>query len=215
MKIPTDKYFEKYLLFHFGLLILAVILLTTVCFFIYKEINLQSSIDDSLQTQIINLQNSRVSSLISNETAGWKIYRNEKYGFEISYPNDWIKETDNMTYGYVSFGKDDLSQEKVSIEGGLTASGYLISASVSDNFNSVSLKDFALQGGGFLEKDLANTEVAGQQAVRFEVAEGYSSGPDVIVIVAFKEKFYTLTYKGFAHSETHYKFIDIFNQMLS
>lgn len=57
MKFPTDKYFEKYLLFHFGLLILSIILLTIVCFFLWKQISLQSSVDDSLQIQITNLQN--------------------------------------------------------------------------------------------------------------------------------------------------------------
>lgn len=98
MKFPTDKYFEKYLLFHFGLLILAIILLGVVCFFLWKQINLQSIVDSSLQTQIINLQNQAfkqnsnqsdsASSLASKEAIG-QVYRNEVYGFEVTYPEQW------------------------------------------------------------------------------------------------------------------------------
>jgi len=28
--------------------------------------------------------------VIEDETAGWKTYRNEEYGYEVKYPNDWI-----------------------------------------------------------------------------------------------------------------------------
>ncbi len=57
MRLPTDKYFQKYLPLHFFLLILAIVLLVVVCFFLWKQIGLQSVVDDSLQTQITNLQN--------------------------------------------------------------------------------------------------------------------------------------------------------------
>lgn len=38
---------------------------------------------------------------ISEETAGWKTYRNEEHGFEVKHPGDWIIETytDEINFG--------------------------------------------------------------------------------------------------------------------
>jgi hypothetical protein len=90
MKLPTYQYFENHPLFHFGLLILAIILLAAMCFFLWKQISLQSNVDDSLQTQILDLQNQVVkkeapafSSSIIDETDGITTYdvKNSQYNF--------------------------------------------------------------------------------------------------------------------------------------
>ncbi|MEK7173209.1 MAG: PsbP-related protein [Patescibacteria group bacterium] len=108
MKFPTDKYFEKYLLFHFGLLILATILLAVVCFFLWKQIGLQSVVDDSLQTQITNLQNQAfkkgigqiggANSSTSDETVEWRTYISPAMGFSVKYPSNWAiqQNQDNL-----------------------------------------------------------------------------------------------------------------------
>lgn len=33
---------------------------------------------------------------VSDETAGWKTYRDEEYGFEIKYPKDWVVKKDAL-----------------------------------------------------------------------------------------------------------------------
>jgi len=48
---------------------------------------------------------------IKDETADWKVYRKEKYGFEIKYPNDWDSpiesgDTDALTGNYSGFFKE-------------------------------------------------------------------------------------------------------------
>lgn len=192
----------------FWLIILLVLVVALVGVLLWQR-SVASQINDGLQQKIIALQNQKNNKIIattSDETANWKVYKNNNYVFEIKYPEGWVIKTDNMPYGYVSFEKNNLLQDKAN---------YLISVSVSDNLKSISLRDFVLQGGGILEKDLSHTEVAGQQAVKFEVADGYRSGPDVVTVIAYGGKFYTLNYNGFAHPETHYKFIDAYNQMLS
>ncbi len=36
-------------------------------------------------------------SVVADATAGWQTYRNEEYGFEVKYPNDWSHGTDVMS----------------------------------------------------------------------------------------------------------------------
>ncbi len=47
---------------------------------------------------------------LGDETADWKVYRNEKYRYEIKYPNDWNSpiesgDTDALTGNYSGFFK--------------------------------------------------------------------------------------------------------------
>jgi len=206
-------------------IVLAVALIAGGIVFAWQK-SVNGKVKNDLQGQINILQN-QIQQLTkttpTDVTADWKTYTDTKYGFEIKYPNDWTKETDYILYsyvgyGYVGFKKEDSTQEKITGGDGLFTPFYLININVSDNSKGVSLKDFALQAlqkGSVLKKDLTYTQVAGQQAVSLEVAGGYLPGPDVVTIIACKGRFYTLNYSGVVHSETNYKFIDIYNQMLS
>lgn len=68
-----------------------------------------------LQNYDIKSTNSEpANKQISDETANWKTYRNEKYGFEVQYPPDWeAKEikTGGQIIFYIGFKPKNLTGE--------------------------------------------------------------------------------------------------------
>lgn len=65
-----------------------------------------------------------------DETANWKTYKNEEYGFEIKYPETWLPpKTDKWTPRRVTFLSSDYAEEtmgKVIIRGEITAGTKII-----------------------------------------------------------------------------------------
>ena len=58
------------------------------------------------------------SSASINETASWKTYKNDEYGFEVKYPTDWTSAGGFSDYGgffYVAFGVANLSEPLATI----------------------------------------------------------------------------------------------------
>ncbi len=50
-----------------------------------------------------------------NETANWKTYKNDTYGFEVKYPSDWTSKgswSENGGFFYVAFGTTDSIDSK-------------------------------------------------------------------------------------------------------
>ena len=43
----------------------------------------------------------------ADETANWKTYRNEEYGFEIKYPNDWYIYANNSSDVFIQSTKEE------------------------------------------------------------------------------------------------------------
>jgi hypothetical protein len=79
IKVPPDHLLPKPRGHHF-LLIITFLLLLTGAFGVWYFLNLQPDLEPE------NL--STISK--SDEFADWKTYRNEEYGFEFKYPNDWV-----------------------------------------------------------------------------------------------------------------------------
>lgn len=84
---------------------------------------------------------------IKDETANWKIYRNEEYGFELKYPphvnaKDWAEETPNMEL-LVNFGNiSNISDSAVSvfIEEGTSIADLETEVGREDLFNNLLIK---------------------------------------------------------------------------
>ena len=56
-------------------------------------------------------ENGQPKSVAEGETAGWKTYRNEDYGFEVEYPKDW------HVYPVAAFGTKSVTFSNFSSEG--------------------------------------------------------------------------------------------------
>ncbi len=65
----------------------------------------------------INGENKEEAENIKDETAGWQMYTNDKYGFEVKYPSDWKYNEGNQTNPsksqphIVAFGKSVPAQD--------------------------------------------------------------------------------------------------------
>ncbi|MDO8524502.1 MAG: hypothetical protein Q7R99_02645 [bacterium] len=102
-------------------IILLVLVVALVGVLLWQKNN-ANQIAESLQQQIISLQNQVLSlqnkssnsngeivAITSNETAGWKTYRNDKYGFELKYPNNSVltgEPSPAMQGGYFNYRID-------------------------------------------------------------------------------------------------------------
>ncbi len=51
-----------------------------------------------LETRLLAIELKMPEKIVKDETANWKTYRNEEYGFELNYPDDWQVEDEKSFY---------------------------------------------------------------------------------------------------------------------
>jgi len=156
-----------------------------------------------------------------DETANWKIYRNEEYGFEVKYPKgkDWKISETSLPFGFhFRFGPEgciwisvienpeNLSVEKFyeEVYKNLTEE----ECKTADNFcNCLRYK-----------KNFSRTNIAGKEAIRCEIVPGPLASTVILVshdnFIYQISKIYT-DYEGYEGPCRSLNTNKIFNQMLS
>ncbi len=217
-----------------GLVIFALVVLGVAGIFAYQNYQLKEQVEKlSLGPSIIptkELQPTprRVALTLSptptsDPTASWKVYRNDNFGFQLSYPPEWdLKLGAGQAFLFQAFlKKEDGSQRPVEMPGGTTITPYYqILVSIQNNPKNLSAKDFYLkdftpEARKDAERGLEEINVAGEKAIKYQEAVGPSSGLATTVSVSHDSKIYQLSYGAIAHKATHEKYLTIFNTILS
>jgi hypothetical protein len=175
--------------------------------------------------EIRQISTEGVEKIVDGKTINWGTYRNEKYGFELKYPKDW-KTTINESGMYlltVLFQKVDTTQEKFILPGDyLEDATYDISLTIKNNPQNYSIKDCLLEDTPLESREKTWEEeykeiIIGDnlRGIKYTIFAAPASGSCTIVAISHDNKIYKFSYCAIAHSETHTKFIKVFNQMLS
>lgn len=165
-----------------------------------------------------------IPSSSTDETTRWKTYTNNKYGYSFKYPTDWTLEENEMQgFQSIALTKTDNTQEQeqVLLPGDQNADViYKIITRVETNPKGYTAKEYLLQNISpeslsDYEKNLEEINLNGFPAIKRKEACAPCSGMEVIITLIHRDKIYSLSYGAMAHEETHDKFLNTFNQILS
>jgi len=146
--------------------------------------------------------------IVEDETASWKTYRNEEYGYEIRYPSEWIIIKEDPKF--VVFADEEetkIQKEKQAGEIRCSAGVWLY-----DNDEGLSLYDWVVNKWGEPEKrylgKISKVEINNLEGIKYEFE---SMGLETNVLFSKNNKVIDIqtTFDGCTDLQT------IFNQMLS
>jgi len=164
---------------------------------------------------------------IEDETADWKSYRNEEYGFEIKYPKEWsVSETPKEVLTYPNSLSENMFchyREECIKKGARLSECYVcpILLSVYQNLANLSLKEFfekryaAFYGNFKLQKEESFFIEDGIPAKKF-IFTSVNDNSKVTVAIKKEEKIIEIRdHFGLSVDSIDPKFVKIFNQILS
>ena len=187
--------------------------------FLEKQISTMKKIETTPQPTLWPIS----PTLVDRPVNGWRVYRNDEFNFQFSYPSEWdFKLGTGQLFLFRAFlTKEDRSQQPVEIPGDIAITPYYqISIIVEDNPKNLSakdfyLKDFAPEVRDEIGEKLEKVNIAGEDAIKYQQGAAPSSGLVTTVLISHKGKVYQLDYGAMAYKETHEKYMSVFNQILS
>jgi len=144
-------------------------------------------------------------SLPLDETEDWEVFRNHEFNYEIKHPHDWELKVNFENFAHITLRKEDATQSKILMPGLVDEyinANYTIRIDV-DNYNHAP------------DGEHGTIIIDGIDARQWSEPAAPSSGDAVITELSKDSRFYSLTYTAMAYPETHNKYIDIYNQILS
>jgi hypothetical protein len=146
---------------------------------------------------------------ISDETADWKTYTNEQYGFEMKYPSDWspIEITDSLQRQHLyHFQTPDgeivfnVGQESYT-------------ASLEEYINSTKNTLLNAEGGNYIVSEKKEITVDGRKAI--EIPNRGNNYEEVLIFVKNDNSIYEIVFTTKSNRDDVLILAEVLNQMLS
>ena len=197
------------------IVVFAIAILGTGGYLVYKQISLPKQIGCTQEAKLCPDGSSvgrtgpncefaecpEITPPVVNETAGWKIYTNTEYEFQIKYPSDWsVDQTAGGAYVYCDYQKRNLNP-CTGLNGlGIGAPG----PGVQIRVDKITLEEFKKD---WVVTKQENYLLDGVQAQKIVGSGIISMGPDQNVIFAVKD--------GYSYVISYTELAPIQNQILS